>query len=255
MKMLEYLVQAPLAQALGYALLHFVWEGAMVALLLAATLPSLRPGAARMRYAAASAALAVLLVLFAVTIWRCFPTAAAPYPLPVPAWIRLNPSAVGFGNALIVPSGWWAHFVPWLAPFWMAGVLLCWTRVLMAWLMAQRMRCTGTCLAALEWQARMQRIKQRMRISRPVVLLESCLAEVPVVIGWLRPAVLMPVGVFAGFPPDHIEAFLIHELAHIRRWDYLVNLTQSACSSITRPCGGSPEKCAPSARTAATMPL
>ena len=66
-----------------------------------------------------------------------------------------------------------------------------------------------------------------MSISRPVALLESCLAEVPVVIGYLRPVILMPVGLMAGLPAGQVESILLHELAHIRRHDYLVNLLQT----------------------------
>jgi hypothetical protein len=64
-----------------------------------------------------------------------------------------------------------------------------------------------------------------VRVSRPVRLLESCLADVPVVIGHLRPVILMPVGLLAGLPVGQVEAILLHELAHIRRFDYLANLT------------------------------
>ena len=77
------------------------------------------------------------------------------------------------------------------------------------------------------WQERLDRLGARLRLSRPVALLESCLAEVPVVIGYLRPVILMPVGLLAGLPAGQIEAILLHELAHIRRYDYLVNLMQT----------------------------
>ncbi len=60
-----------------------------------------------------------------------------------------------------------------------------------------------------------------------MALLESSLAEVPVVVGYLRPAILLPVGMLAGMPASQIEAILLHELAHIRRHDYLVNLFQT----------------------------
>jgi GWxTD domain-containing protein len=74
-------------------------------------------------------------------------------------------------------------------------------------------------LAAALWGA-------QLRLSRPVLLLESCLAEVPMVIGHIRPVILMPIGVLAGLPAGQIEAILLHELAHIRRYDYLVNVVQ-----------------------------
>jgi GWxTD domain-containing protein len=84
------------------------------------------------------------------------------------------------------------------------------------------------CLAPDHWRERLDRLRARVRLSRPVTLLESCLAEVPVVIGYVRPAILMPVGLLAGLPAGQVEAILLHELAHIRRYDYLVNLLQAA---------------------------
>jgi beta-lactamase regulating signal transducer with metallopeptidase domain len=66
-----------------------------------------------------------------------------------------------------------------------------------------------------------------MRIWLPVRLCESALVEVPTVIGWLRPVVLLPVSTLAGLSPAQLEALLAHELAHVRRFDYLVNLVQT----------------------------
>ena len=62
--------------------------------------------------------------------------------------------------------------------------------------------------------------------------METCLAEVPVVVGYLRPAILVPVGMFAAMPASQIEAILTHELAHIRRHDYLVNLLQTIAGQL-----------------------
>jgi beta-lactamase regulating signal transducer with metallopeptidase domain len=72
----------------------------------------------------------------------------------------------------------------------------------------------------------------RLLLTKPVTLLESCFAEVPVVIGHLRPVILMPVGLLAGLPAGQIEAILLHELAHIRRADYLVNLMQTLVEGL-----------------------
>src|SRR5205807_2321537 len=97
---------------------------------------------------------------------------------------------------------------------------------LASWMMARRLRRRGVCRAPDLWQQRLDQLGARLRLSRPVALLESCLADVPVVIGYLRPVILMPVGLLAGLPAGQIEAILLHELAHVRRYDYLVNLLQ-----------------------------
>jgi len=111
-------------------------------------------------------------------------------------------------------------------PLWIGGVLLFHVRNLLSWIAARQLRHTGVCCPPDHWQGRLERLCARLRLSRPVTLLESCLADVPVVIGYLRPVILMPVGLIAGLSAGQVEAILLHELAHIRRHDYLVNLLQ-----------------------------
>jgi uncharacterized protein (TIGR03435 family) len=88
------------------------------------------------------------------------------------------------------------------------------------------MRSTSISVAGPEWERTIEKLSERIRICRPVRLLTSSRVDVPTVIGWLRPVVLMPIGALAGLPIDHIEALLAHELAHIRRHDYVVNILQ-----------------------------
>jgi len=85
-----------------------------------------------------------------------------------------------------------SDFLPWLVPFWIAGVLLFHLRILACWSTAQRLRRAGVCCAPDLWQQRLNRLGASLWISTPVTLLETCLAGVPVVIGHLRPVILMP---------------------------------------------------------------
>ena len=94
------------------------------------------------------------------------------------------------------------------------------------WLFAQRLRRRGVCVAPDFWQKKLSALSARLRISRPVLLVESCLTEVPVVLGHFRLLILLPLGLLTGLPAGQIEALLLHELAHIRRHDYLVNILQ-----------------------------
>jgi GWxTD domain-containing protein len=114
----------------------------------------------------------------------------------------------------------------------MAGVLVFYVRTAGGWLAAQRLRGRGTMPAPEEWQKRLRALAARLRLTRPVILLESCLAETPVVIGFLRPAILIPAGLITGIAPDQLEAILMHELAHVRRHDYAVNVMQSLVEGL-----------------------
>src|SRR5262249_4778149 len=115
----------------------------------------------------------------------------------------------------------------WLVPAWISGVLLFYGYRLAGWMVVQRLRRTGVGPAPPVWQERLRALASRLRISQTATLLESCISEVPSVVGLWRPVILMPVGILAGLPAEQVEAILIHELAHIRRRDYLVNLLQS----------------------------
>ena len=75
--------------------------------------------------------------------------------------------------------------------------------------------------------------------------------------GHMRPMILMPVGLLTGLPAGQIESILLHELAHIRRCDYLVNMLQTVSGRtscfIIRRCGGYPASSAPNVKTVATI--
>src|SRR5262249_33636479 len=82
------------------------------------------------------------------------------------------------------------------------------------------------------WPGTCARLCERLRLRRPVRLLHSALVQVPTVLGWLRPVVLLPLSAVAELPPAQLEALLAHELAHVRRHDYLVNLLQSVVGTL-----------------------
>src|SRR6186713_3277374 len=91
----------------------------------------------------------------------------------------------------------------------------------------QRIRHYKTHPVSSFWRERIGELAHRLHIRRPVLLLESALISVPVMAGVLKPVILVPIGLLAQLPPGQVEAILLHELAHIRRQDYFVNLLQS----------------------------
>jgi|SRR5579871_194301 len=225
--------ETPLLYALGWTLFHFLWQGSLIALALAAGLYILRPPSARMRYGLACAAMLSMLVSFGLTLTLTWPrfgvidlsrgakppqTGLAAAPALLPEAVRV---AVDEGSRLER-----------LVPFWILGVALFALRSSWNWLAVQRLRRVGACLAPEYWQRKIAQLAACIHISRPVVLLESCLAEVPAVIGFFRPVILAPIGLLTGFPPGQVELLLTHELAHIRRYDYLVNLLQSLMEDL-----------------------
>jgi GWxTD domain-containing protein len=221
-------VQTPVARALGWTLFHFLWEGIAIAAALALLLLFVRP--ARARYAAACVALAAMLGAFGFTFARVLPEQA---PGPVHGQLRLPPPPDPTSGSPTPHVRFQASdLLPWIVPVWLAGVLLLHFRTLAGWMAARRLRRSGVCLAPSAWQERLTGLARAVRLAMPVALLESCRVDVPLVVGYLRPAILVPLGMLSAMPTDHVEAILLHELAHIRRRDYLVNLLQAVAENL-----------------------
>jgi GWxTD domain-containing protein len=227
MRALAHCLQTPAARALGWMLFHFLWQGAAIAAVLALALPRMRT--ARVRYRAACLALAAMPVVCVVT----FVTVLPEQTHRLVALVALPHAPDGSASPIGPPPGFGAADLPvWAVPVWLAGVLLLEVRTLAGWMAARRLRRSGVCAAPAVWRERLAGLAERMRISRPVALVESCRVDVPVVIGYFRPVILAPLALLAGMPPGQVEAILLHELAHIRRRDYLINLLQAIVESL-----------------------
>jgi GWxTD domain-containing protein len=209
--------------ALGWTLLHSLWEGVIIAAALAAILALVR--SPRIRYVAACAGMLAMLAAFAITLIHVLPESNgggnALVRTNLPPWRELP--GMNARNSLF-PD--FAALVPWLAPLWLVGVCLFYVRYAAGCLSVRRLRGRGACKASDSWQRSVTRLAGELKISRPVVLLESLLAETPAVLGHFRPVILAPLGFMTSLPPDQVEAILLHELAHIRRADYLINVCQ-----------------------------
>ncbi|EPX62927.1 Regulatory sensor-transducer, BlaR1/MecR1 family [Cystobacter fuscus DSM 2262] len=236
-------------QSLGWALLHLLWQGTLVAVALAVALQVVDRRAASLRYLLACGALALMLVLPVLTGWHhvlthprtgSAPEAAAlaspsePRPLPSPAPAASGPEAAGdTGFAFMVErarSGVSGNLHA-LVLAWGLGVVLSSLRLLSGWLRLRQLVREAE-PAPVEWQESLERLARHLGMTRPMRLLCSAEIDVPATLGWLRPVVLLPVTVLTGLSARQLEMVLAHELAHIRRHDFAVNLVQTLVETL-----------------------
>lgn len=206
---------------LGLTLLHFLWQGAAIAAIYALARTWTRT--ARSRYALACIALAAMTIVPVITFMLSGRTEATPAK-PAHAVIVAHRSAPLAKDPALdsIPAVPTHSITNEIVPVWLTGATILWLRLLFTCIVATRMKSRQVRSAPHEWQQILNRLSKRS-----VQLLVSSLVQVPTVIGWLRPVILIPVGALAGVPSEHIEALLAHELAHIRRHDYLINILQS----------------------------
>ncbi len=214
-----------ISQALSAALLHFIWQGIAVAFLLWVMLLLLRNRPPAARYAASCAALALMAALPAATIWILY---ERPVSLSASLAFVVPPAA----HAISAPPGEWLALVrQWIVPLWTLGVALFAIRLGLAWRHVTRLRRSAEAAEGALWETA-SALARRMTVARPVRVLVSTLADAPSVVGWLRPAILIPAAALAGLNAAQLEAVLAHELAHIRRHDYLVNMLQTVVETL-----------------------
>lgn len=221
----------PLLQAMGWALLHSLWQGALLALLAVVALRLARRRSAELRYAIASATLGLLVLAFAGTlVW--ISTGGDPLSTADPVLITPMGEGGGFGGWMARLHVVFSHCIPWLFLAWILGFSLRLVRVghAMAWLY-------GPCLGSLQpppadWLTRFEALRVRTCVRIPVRLGLSDRVDSLVVLGWLKPVVLVPAAALLALSPEALEALLAHELAHVRRRDFLANLVQNLAEAL-----------------------
>jgi beta-lactamase regulating signal transducer with metallopeptidase domain len=228
-----------IVQALGLAVVHSLWQIALIWLIfkaltwrlqrlnnavyllaLAAMFTSAIWSAATFKgeYRRLSAEAEVVFFEKSLLPETALETNEAEFPLTKPTeqslfsiaqnWLEQNAALVG-----------WA---------WLLCASMLWLRLLGGWWVAQRLRRQGVLQPGEAFQNLCGDWAKKLKIKQKVALLESSRIGEPLTLGFWKPVILFPVGMLAQLSPDQSEALFLHELAHIRRHDYLVNLLQLA---------------------------
>ena len=234
-----------LLRALGFALLHSLWQGGLLALLLGLLLRGLRQQAAVVRYRLAAVALATMVGLAWITFGHYYlahplaatshsPLAAAPatpISLALHSLLHALPAAGWQTLAGTVGSGL-QPYLPVMVGLWALGFGTMTLRLLVSFAYVRRLRHARLGAVPMAWQECLERLTRRAGLARPVQLVTSGLVPSPLVIGHLKPLILLPISMLAGLDPVAVEMLLAHELAHIIRRDYLFNALQAVAETI-----------------------
>lgn len=229
---LETLLAHPVAQALGRALLHFIWQGALLALVLWIVGTIAPPAAARLRYAASY--LIMLLMPITLVVTAAWSSRSEPGAVPlVPRFSMWIPATTPEQVVYYAPTASAPHagISGWFVCFWIVGVLFLSTRAAGGWIGVRKLK-HGARPAGAELESIVRNLRRRLRVLAPVRLCTSAMVRIPTALGWFQPYILLPMTALTGLSAAQIEAILAHELAHIRRHDYLLNLLQTAIETV-----------------------
>ncbi len=228
-----------LTEALGWTLLHSLWQATLVAAVFCLIRPLIRHRPTQV-YVGALGALLIVLGWSLYTFVDVYTLESAPTrPAVIHPALSIPPATASPAVTESVPSAqspdwsWVAVGVAWIDPYinfvtvaWLTGMVILSARLTGGLWYLERLRHHRAC-PATAWEVTVATLATRLGIRRPVTLLASSQAKVPMVIGHLKPIILLPVALLSSLPAEQIEAIIAHELAHIRRQDYLTNVLQS----------------------------
>ena len=223
------------APALAWALIDFLWQGLLVGWAAALLLVLMRKARPQARYAVACGALLLCAALPLAGMVARMAEAEAGLAVSSLPPVATMATAVSSLPAAVIDAGRFASWeaalaerLPLVVLFWALGAGLLALRMVLGLAWVRRRSRPGQYRVDPAWQARLDRMAHGMDIARRVTLgLVDDLTS-PVTAGWWRPVVLVPAALVSGMPPQLLEALLAHELAHVRRCDYVMNLIQSA---------------------------
>lgn len=223
----ESIIDSPLLAGLAITLIHFIWQGVLVALVLKALLSLISYQKSQLRYALSTLAMFANLCLPLITFFLVYDIDYRQATSFVHALPLLDQN---FYLEQITANAWymeWLEHLPALAILWLSIVIALTLKLIIELYNVNKLPLQGCSPADVTLQKRFDALIAKVGISRNVALLLSNKTDVPMAIGWLKPVVLIPFSMLSGLTPQQLDMLLLHELAHIRRHDYLVNFLQT----------------------------
>lgn len=221
--------------AVGWTLIHSIWQIVLVSMLCFLLLRLFHERSAAFRYNLMVAGLGISILLMGLTVvahWQ-EPTAAE-----VP--ITIDQELSGTALPLNVPQAevkqrlhrFLQDQLFTLVLLWLVGVFLFSLRLIGAYAFLTHLRFWGVEEVSNEWKGQFERLKKRMDVKRKVLFVGSLLVKEPATFGHFKPIILFPISFFTHLDPTQVEALILHELAHIKRRDFLINFLQSILEMI-----------------------
>lgn len=251
--MIEQFLTTQLIHALGWTLLHSLWQGALFAVLLGVLLIALRKFSSTARYLVCVGTLTTFLVCVAgtfVQLYQSSPTLSAGSTTVVapatgtaataaerPAPTEVTAIEPNVATARSVPFAermvhYFDTHLPLLVTLWFLGVLVLQLRLLGRLAYVQRLKSYGVAHVPPAWHSAIAELEQQFALRRQVQYRLSRRVTSPMVVGWLQPVVLFPAALVRDLRESQIVSILAHELAHVKRDDFVVNIVQTVVSNL-----------------------
>ncbi|OFX26679.1 MAG: hypothetical protein A2041_01005 [Bacteroidetes bacterium GWA2_31_9b] len=242
---INHILTDEVVKALGLTLIHVIWQGFLIAFLMAVILKFVKNYSSQLRYYIACLSLLLIVGFSVIDFIEYYDN-----PIQLIEYGQVNASEnlmqiitvdntineIETGNTIrtyfFVFISKIDIYFPLIVNIWLIGILVFLLRFIIGLTYSQRIKHYNIQYISDYWERNFYKIEKKLNIRKKIKYLESQIIKVPVVLGYLKPVIIVPAGMLMGIPENQIEAIIAHELAHIKRNDYLVNILQTIIEMI-----------------------
>lgn len=230
--MIQNIFSEEFIQALGWTMIHSLWQGFAVAIFMGIVMIGLQKKSSKVRHEFAFFSLFLIFIISLSTFIYLYDSAIEGAALGTTITIITEGGFI-LENATVVQSffqksiEYFNEHLPLIVTLWLIGMVFFLLRLLGGLAFVQKLKTQQQQALPSEWQIVFEKIHAKFPMKKTVRIVESALAKTPMVVGYLKPVILFPLGAVNQLTQQEVEAVLAHELAHIYRNDYLLNIIQS----------------------------
>ncbi len=227
---------SPTAQALGHTILYSFWQAFIVFICLRVILKLIPDASARFKYSISYSAYLGIAAWFVITLVQQLSLVENEYAYreiigkSVLQQISFDQTVHNISRGLSL--SFLNNYLPWIVGFYLLGIVCFGVRLMLNYFQTNQLKTKGLTALDMEWQKRILQLAGKMNIRKTVRTYFSHRVETPLMIGFFKPMILLPLATVNHLSVPQFEAVLLHELAHIRRDDYFFNLLQSVIDII-----------------------
>lgn len=230
--------------SIGWALVHSIWQIAIIGLISFILLRIFRFASAAFRYYLMVIGMSSCLVFAGTTLWKHWEQSTVEKKAALTINQKQLPDIgtkedtievtlpLASGKSWTTIADFLQQHLSIVVLLWLFGVFLFSIRLIAAFAFLSHLRIWGTEPPPIDWKQRFDILVQKMRVQRPVEFTRSLLVREPSTFGHFKPIILFPAALLTQLDIPQVEALLLHELAHIKRRDFITNLLQSFLETL-----------------------
>jgi bla regulator protein BlaR1 len=215
-------------KAIGWAILHSLWQGAIIYAMLLLILLCIPNAKAIVKHNLAFGAMCLTFILFLGT----FTFLISQFSLKEEAHSGLPGMMINLSNVKESISSQVEHFFPLLVYIYLTGMVVQLLLIYFSYHKTSKLKRVGLNPVPADWLNAFDNIISQMHFKRRIAFHLSSEITVPLVFGYFKPIILFPIALISNLDLNQVEAILIHELSHIRRNDYILNLVKKAIEAV-----------------------